>query len=196
MAKLENNKTENRTRIMEAAFRVFVERGLENARVSDIVRESGLARGTFYNYFDSVDDIWNSLTSELQIHLSEIAHQARRNASSPHTFIADAYRIAFSIFHSRPEALQLLARNQTAARTAFLTGPGVDSILRLLETDMRESGFFNHLSQEQIAMASFAMVGAAFEMLVQFHERGIPLDPEKNADDLTRLFLYGMLGGA
>ncbi len=43
--------------IIEAAIRVFSRVGLHQARMDDIVEESGLSKGTLYWYFNSKDDI-------------------------------------------------------------------------------------------------------------------------------------------
>ena len=42
-----------REQILEAAVRVLTRQGLEKTRISDIVREAGVAQGTFYLYFPS-----------------------------------------------------------------------------------------------------------------------------------------------
>ncbi len=194
MSKLQRNKAENRARILEAAFRVFAERGLDNTRISDVVRESGLARGTFYNYFDSVEQLWQTLISDFEERVSQAAHLARIHASDAESFIRDALTRVFEIFEYNPAALQLLARNQMATRSTLLTGSGMRHVLELLEKDIVQSGFFSHLSRQQVALASYAMTGAAFEILVQIHERGIPLNAKKQAAELTELLLYGMKG--
>lgn len=46
-----------RSQIIEAAMKVFSEKGLEKARVDDIVEESGLSKGSVYWYFKSKDEI-------------------------------------------------------------------------------------------------------------------------------------------
>jgi AcrR family transcriptional regulator len=192
MGKLEKNKAENRARIVDAAYRVFAEKGLENARISDIVRESGLARGTFYNYFETVEDIWATIVGEIHQASSDLAHQARRNAADPFSFMADAYLIVFSVFESHPDAMKLLAKNQRATREALMSGPRLDSVLDLLAGDMRNSGFFDHLTDEEIAIAGFSMVGSALELLIQFHERGIALHAEHHARLMAKLFYQGL----
>jgi AcrR family transcriptional regulator len=54
----ENDLTEKRRgQIIEAAMKVFSEKGLEKARVDDIVAESGLSKGAVYWYFKSKDEI-------------------------------------------------------------------------------------------------------------------------------------------
>ncbi len=44
---------ERRRELIDAAERLFLERGYENTAVSDIVREVDVAQGTFYYYFRS-----------------------------------------------------------------------------------------------------------------------------------------------
>ncbi len=50
-----------RERIIEAAIKVFAERGFYHARVSEVAAEAGVAGGTIYNYFRNKDDLLISL---------------------------------------------------------------------------------------------------------------------------------------
>jgi AcrR family transcriptional regulator len=51
------------TRILEAALRVFAERGPDAPVIDEFVHAAGISRGTFYNYFDSVEALLRA-TSE------------------------------------------------------------------------------------------------------------------------------------
>lgn len=51
------DKSNTRQAILDAAIRVFKEKGFQKTRVSDIVSAAGVAQGTFYLYFPSKDDI-------------------------------------------------------------------------------------------------------------------------------------------
>ena len=42
-----------RTQILEAAARVFAEKGFHSATIRDIARQAGIADGTIYNYFEN-----------------------------------------------------------------------------------------------------------------------------------------------
>jgi AcrR family transcriptional regulator len=48
---------ERRSQIIEAAINVFTRRGIHQARMDDIVTETGLSKGALYWYFKSKDDI-------------------------------------------------------------------------------------------------------------------------------------------
>lgn len=43
--------------ILEAAVRLFAEKGLENVKVEDVVKEIGVTRGAFYHYFKSREEL-------------------------------------------------------------------------------------------------------------------------------------------
>lgn len=57
----ERNRSAYRELILEAAERVFVERGFARTRISDVAKEAGVATGTVYNYFEGKDDVFRSL---------------------------------------------------------------------------------------------------------------------------------------
>ncbi|MCG8350887.1 MAG: TetR/AcrR family transcriptional regulator [Chloroflexales bacterium] len=55
---------ERRTQILQAAVQVFSKRGFANARMDDIVQESGLSKGALYWYFKSKDEIITALMEQ------------------------------------------------------------------------------------------------------------------------------------
>ena len=50
-----------RQELMDAAVRVFHQKGLPRATVSDVTDEAGVAKGTFYLYFDSKEHLLGAL---------------------------------------------------------------------------------------------------------------------------------------
>jgi AcrR family transcriptional regulator len=56
-----------RRQILEAAEKVFAARGIEKARMDDIVQESGLSKGALYWYFKSKDALITALLDRVFI---------------------------------------------------------------------------------------------------------------------------------
>lgn len=48
---------ETRQKIYDTAFRLITEKGFENVTIEEISKESGVAKGLFYHYFKSKEDI-------------------------------------------------------------------------------------------------------------------------------------------
>ncbi len=61
-----------RKEILRAAARVFAERGLREAKVSDIARAAGLSHGLIYHYFDSKDALAEAIFDEKLNQMSNI----------------------------------------------------------------------------------------------------------------------------
>ena len=62
--KRERTKTANRQAILDAAREVFGELGYDAATVRDIIRRTGLASGTFYNYYKSKEEVFDALADD------------------------------------------------------------------------------------------------------------------------------------
>lgn len=58
------SRNEKRTRIIDAAIRVFAERGFHQARVTDIATQAGVADGTIYLYFRNKEDLLLTIFEE------------------------------------------------------------------------------------------------------------------------------------
>lgn len=58
-----------RQQIKEAALQVFAERGYHATSVSDLVKAAGVARGTFYLYFQSKESLFLELLDDLMTEL-------------------------------------------------------------------------------------------------------------------------------
>ena len=63
-SKRAQTKLENRRAILTAAREVFAEIGYEAASVRDIIGRTGLASGTFYNYYRSKEEIAHAMASD------------------------------------------------------------------------------------------------------------------------------------
>jgi AcrR family transcriptional regulator len=57
---------DKRNAILDAATRVFAERGLTAAPTSEISKEAGVAEGTLFTYFKTKDDLMNALYREIK----------------------------------------------------------------------------------------------------------------------------------
>ena len=62
---------DKRNAILDAATRLFAERGLAAAPTSEISRLAGVAEGTLFTYFGTKDELINSLYRELKLELAD-----------------------------------------------------------------------------------------------------------------------------
>jgi TetR/AcrR family fatty acid metabolism transcriptional regulator len=105
--------------ILDAAVRVFARQGFHACRVSDIADEAGVAYGLVYHYFDSKEEILDTLFLErwnvmLQT-ITEVDEQAipvRAKLAAIASFIIDSYR------HD-PDLMKVIIVEVTRAANSF-----------------------------------------------------------------------------
>ena len=76
MSKVEKKKQQKRDMLLESSFLLFTEKGFQKTSISDIVAKAGVAKGTFYLYFNDKYDVRNKLISYKSSHLFEKAYHA------------------------------------------------------------------------------------------------------------------------
>ena len=64
MGKLLENKLEKEKRLLTTAFELFNSQGFSKTSIADIVRDAGVAKGTFYLYFKDKYDIQKKLIAD------------------------------------------------------------------------------------------------------------------------------------
>ena len=76
MGKVETNKKQKNTTLLQTSFELFTEKGFAKTTISDIVNRAGLAKGTFYLYFKDKYDLRDRLVIYKTSQLFGNAHTA------------------------------------------------------------------------------------------------------------------------
>lgn len=77
-----DNKENTKNKIIEIASDLFLTKGYEETRISDIIsRLDGLTKGAIYHYFDSKQDIFNEVVNEIGNRNMELFDEIKNNSS-------------------------------------------------------------------------------------------------------------------
>ncbi|MDY0068107.1 MAG: TetR/AcrR family transcriptional regulator [Steroidobacteraceae bacterium] len=71
------------TKILEAALRIFAEKGPDAPVIDDFIKAAGIARGTFYNYFKSTAELLEATSSWLSDEIAETIEGEVRKLTDP-----------------------------------------------------------------------------------------------------------------
>lgn len=71
---MRNKSSDKHKRILDAAVKVFAQKGFFQSKVSEIAREAGVADGTIYLYFRNKDDL---LISIFEVKMQEVISRFR-----------------------------------------------------------------------------------------------------------------------
>jgi len=155
---------DKRRLILDAAVRVFARQGFHTCRVSDIADEAGVAYGLVYHYFQSKDEVLDTLFLErwelLLAAIGEIDERdipAREKLHAIASFIVDSYR------HD-PELMKVIIVEVTRAANTFgATHIGViqrayQRIAAIVAAAQADGSFRSVVSAEFAAMAFYGAI--------------------------------------
>jgi len=188
-----------RSEILDAARRVFAARGYHETSVSDIIEASGIARGTFYLYFDSKRAVFDELVDKF---LVEVQSCVRTVLLGPEELAPEAQLRA-----NVSRVLALVLDEPEMARIVLDHAVGLDraaddklrsfydeiaaSLIRALETGRA----FGMVTAEP-RLAARMILGGFKEVVHHFLEQPMATPHEAIVDEVLRISLAGVVGPA
>jgi AcrR family transcriptional regulator len=184
VGKRERTKAANREAILVAARRVFSDIGYGAASVRDVVRETDLATGTFYNYFPDKESVLRALVDEITVEARARVRTARAAATTLEEFVSRGFRAYFEFLAEDPDTVALMRRNSGTIRTMF-NEPALGAGIEELRADLVAQG---RIPPHDADLMAVAMVGAGVEIGLHMVERDPP-DVERAVSFVTDVFL-------
>lgn len=188
----EQKKEANREAIVAAAREVFSELGYGATTVRDIIRRTGLASGTFYNYFKSKEEVFEALMDESAIRIRARIRAERIRARSFEEFVRAALATYFDYLATNREMHQLIRRNAGAIRMQIDSPEqiaGFEEIKEYLEEDIRD-GVLPQVDTEYLTAAAIGLATEIGDRMLLREE----FDTKEAANFASELLLGGFAG--
>lgn len=195
----EAKKEARRTAIEEAGLGLFLEEGFDRASVERITAAVGIARGTFYLYYDDKLALFNALCERLYapiVGVLEDAARALRASSSvgEHQFLY--LQMAGGMAHLAPTLRPLFMLHFRESYSAGPSGQVVERwITRIQELavgilqDAQDRGMLRVHNPQTVAMA---IIGAVERLTWAWLTRDARLDRDSAALELAGVVFSGI----
>jgi AcrR family transcriptional regulator len=188
---------ETESALLEAARRLFAERGYLNTKITDITGTAGRATGSFYQHFDSKEALLQALGADLYTQGSEAF--AAEEAGQPHD-LTDPVQLRQHL----AVGWQVMRENRAVVAALFeaavASGPASGALWEQMTSGT--TMFREHLEylrdQGHELPGDPELVAAAMGGLMSMLAYTLPPDYSADAviDTLTALLLYGLAGPA
>jgi len=189
-----------RSEIAAVALRLWAERGFDQTSVAAIAEEAGIAKGTFYLYFESkealLEEVFrrNSLVPNVQALVQDLQHRSLEEAVGG--FVRGAWRrltehrelvlLAMRELPTHLEGVQLLVERTLVPANRLLAS--------YLET---------HVDPERAKQISLVISGRGLLGMIVFvfltqevlgAGRFLPVSEEELTSTIAEIFLHGLMG--
>jgi AcrR family transcriptional regulator len=165
-------KEKRRQDLLEAARRVFAEKGFHDAKVGDIAAAAGVAKGTVYLYFPDKRSIFAELIDNLFVRISaailrvdpgaNVAGQVKHNV-----------RAILSVLIDDPDTMRMLFAHASAVDPAFSAKieSFYEGLRRLLTASLQEGQELGIVDRGDARLYASFTLGALREILIEATQR-------------------------
>jgi len=113
--RITKNRDERRHELITVAARLFMSQGYAETGVSDIVRETGVAQGTFYYYFRSKEEV---LEAVVHMAVEELEGELRKivegTSGTPIDRLRKMLALVFTLFGSKHDLIAFIHTDANA----------------------------------------------------------------------------------
>ncbi|HWY07141.1 MAG TPA: TetR/AcrR family transcriptional regulator [Candidatus Acidoferrales bacterium] len=161
---------DKRNAILEAATRLFAERGLAAAPTSEISKRAGVAEGTLFTYFETKDDLINSLYREIKLELADAMMSdfpRKKNVRTRMRHVWDRY-VRWGIANPRQRKVlgQLLVSEVLTKESREAGSAPFVEFQTMIRDGIKGRVFRNDLPVELISKSLAALVEATIDLTV------------------------------
>ena len=148
--------------ILDAAARVFARKGFHASRVGDIAEEAGFAHGLLYHYFESKDEVLDTIFREHWEQVLERLHAVETSSEAPEQQLRDVANVLLRGWLREPDVVSVVIREiarsaHLAERATELLRP-VGVIRRIIERGQAAGDFRRDLDAETAAIVFYGGV--------------------------------------
>ncbi len=145
---------ETRQKIYDTAFRLMEEKGFDNITISEICRVSGVAKGSFYTYFKSKDDIVVELYKDVdQKYSDEVKNMPADTPAFEKVLAAAGFQASYAVKRGVKFTTQIY-KSQLEAGTDFFISedrPFFKIIKESLDEGIANGELSSHLNASETA---------------------------------------------
>lgn len=190
-SKLEAKRIKNRDAIKQAAWYVFAHNGLDGSTVRDIVGQSGISIGTFYNYYGTREAVFHELLSDLTTEIRQKSNQARSRENDLEAMLQSSYKGFLEFILGLDHALDFCARNQHHIRSYLFKLPATNGIVSDLKLDLQRVLPDHSFEPSELEQIASLIVANGLELLLQSRDE-VPLDISPGTTLLTKILVGGI----
>jgi TetR/AcrR family transcriptional regulator, fatty acid metabolism regulator protein len=185
--------------ILDAAVKVFADKGYYGARVSDIAQEAGIAYGLVYHYFKNKEDLLISIFRHRWGQFDRAVRKVMEEKDDPRQMIHSIVTFLFHSYKNNPKMIEVMILD-VAKSTRFFNGENIkqftDIFVLISEIVLRgqEQGIFK--KDLDAKLAAYCLYGSVERIMLRWilEDKKVITDQEARSatEMVTTIILSGL----
>jgi AcrR family transcriptional regulator len=191
LSRRERKKRETRQRLMETALRLFREHGYDATTVEEITEAADVAKGTFFNYFETKEAVLPALAG---LRLQQLEESLLPEHDAPASPVA-RIKLALRLVAEDPLSDPVLTQRIFAAGMRHQGMHPVHALMKLLSEQVRQAQAAGEIRADLDPLYLGSVIRATFfQQIMLWHCGYRPTPLPELLDETVDLLLDGIAG--
>jgi AcrR family transcriptional regulator len=179
---------QRRQQLLQAATWVFARKGYRRAGISDVIARAGVARGTFYLYFDSKEQVFLAIVEDFHKRISQAitttSETATQPSINPEALLTASFRRWLGFFADNRDATKVILKEASSIDPRFEQG---FAVLRRSAVDFFAARYrgFQQLGLVRSSIRPVLMAHLLIGMFDELLNAFVLTDPDADLDALA-----------
>jgi AcrR family transcriptional regulator len=175
-----------RNALLEAGFELLVDRPIDLISINDLVAAADVAKGSFFNHFDSKHEFAEIIATDLRAAMEKAIKHANAKIADPVEWLAQGIQVPVESALSQPQRARVMLR--MAARTTIADHPLNRGVAAMVKACVAQGA----LRSEAANSGMIFWLGLCHVLTRNVVERD--LSRAKAADEVRNILFLGLRG--
>ncbi len=177
--------------LIKSARKVFSEKGYHDAHISHIIEKAGVARGTFYLYFESKDEIFREVLKRAIDDLKQIIKPIDTSFDIQQQVLSNICGVIYYALKNKDLTKIVLYRDKWNKNSRIID-EFVRDLIEMIENSLKKGISMGLLKPHNTHLFALAIVGTMKEIIKEVIEKE-EVDISYMCKELVEFWLKGLI---
>jgi AcrR family transcriptional regulator len=188
--------------IVEAALKVFSQKGYADTRMADIAREADMSYGLIYHYFENKEKLFDAIVEEWWTGFYNELEELQKRPLPTEDKLVGIIRYILSVYGSKPNQISIFVTEVSRGFVYHAHPKGKDKFNRLFTLcreiiqEGQERGFLrNDIQAHYLTYVFLGSIDTFLSVMILGNETLTPGREKRIIEGITQVFLHGAATG-
>jgi TetR/AcrR family fatty acid metabolism transcriptional regulator len=191
-------RTDREKVIIDAALKVFSNKGYASTRMADIAKEAGMSYGLVYHYFENKEKLFDAIVEEWWSGFYDELEMLKRSDIGTEEKLVEIIRYILAVYENKPSQLSIFVTEVSRGFVYHADTRGKEKFNKLFSlckdimTEGQQRGFLrNDIQANYLTYLFLGSIDSFLSILILGNEKLSTARQKRFIEGITKVFLYG-----
>jgi TetR/AcrR family fatty acid metabolism transcriptional regulator len=192
------DRTDREKIIIDAALKVFSNKGYASTRMADIAKEAGMSYGLVYHYFENKEKLFDAIVEDWWSGFYDELEMLKQNDINTEEKLVEIIRYILKVYENKPSQLSIFVTEVSRGFVYHANSKGKEKFNKLfalckdIMAEGQQRGYLrSDIQANYLTYLFLGSIDSFLSVLILGNEKLSVARQRRFIDGVTKVFLYG-----